>query len=69
MATSDDSIDETEFRRLLAVGDDSPPAFANMREPPPSHWGKLTGRARTLSPQYLKFLGKEAHDEQRRTTG
>ena len=45
------------------VGDDSTPLIGLVPDPPPSHWGKLTSQARTLSPQYLKFLkGKGASD-------
>lgn len=44
-------------------GDDSTPLIGMIPEDPPSHWGKLTSQARTMSDQYLKFLkGKEAKD-------
>lgn len=37
-------------------GDDSPPVFASMREPPPSHWGKRTSKSRFESEEYLRFF-------------
>jgi hypothetical protein len=45
----------------LSYGDDSPPLMRLVPEPPPSHWGKITSEARTLSPQYIEFL-KRARD-------
>lgn len=44
------------------TGDDSTPLIGMIPEDPPSHWGKLTSKARTASEAYLKFLnkGKEA---------
>lgn len=52
-------IDEEDFRRQVQYGDDSNPVMAGVPEPPPSHWGKITSQARTLSAQYLKFLGRK----------
>lgn len=49
-------------------GDDSTPLVSRVPEPPPSHWGKLTSKARTLSEAYVKFLttkGKEAQKDGR----
>lgn len=54
MAIRDRDIDEREIK--LTYGDDSPPLMNRVPEPPPSHWGKLTSEARTLSPQYVEFL-------------
>lgn len=48
------SREEIEIR--LSYGDDSPPLMNLVPEAPPSHWGKVTSQARTLSPQYIKFL-------------
>jgi hypothetical protein len=59
MAIEDGHIDETEFTRRLAHGDDSLPLMARVPEPPPSHWGKVTSQARTLSPQYIEFLKRK----------
>ena len=56
MAIRDRDIDEREIR--LTYGDDSPPLMNRVPEPPPSHWGKVTSEARTLSPQYVEFLRK-----------
>lgn len=56
MAIRDRDIDEREIK--LTYGDDSPPLMNLVPEPPPSHWGKLTSEARTLSPQYVEFLRK-----------
>lgn len=63
MAIRDSHIDGEEFQRRIRQGDDTPPLMASVPEPPPSHWGKLTSQSRTLSPQYLKFLGKESASE------
>lgn len=55
MATDDDiPLSEKEFE--TRYGNDSPPLMASVPEPPPSHWGKTTSRARTSSPQYMAFL-------------
>lgn len=64
MAIRDGHIDEQELRNQR-TGDDSPPLMSRVPEPPPSHWGKLTGQSRTLSPQYVAFLNrsKEARDD------
>ena len=56
MAIRDRDIDEREIK--LTYGDDSPPLMNRVPEPPPSHWGKVTSEARTLSPQYVEFLRK-----------
>jgi len=56
MAIRDRDIDEREIK--LTYGDDSPPLMSRVPEPPPSHWGKVTSEARTLSPQYVEFLRK-----------
>lgn len=58
MAIEDGHIDPQEFKRRVAQGDDSPPLMALVPEPPPSHWGKVTSQARTLSPQYVEFLNR-----------
>jgi hypothetical protein len=65
MATIHD--DDDLQRQLPRYGDDSTPLMSLVPEAPPSHWGKLTSQSRTLSPQYLKFLGrsKEAGDDGR----
>ena len=63
MATTDDDInDEKEFLEPR-YGNDSTPLVSLVPDPPPSHWGKLTSTARTLSPQYLAFL--QRHKEVR----
>jgi hypothetical protein len=61
MAIRDAEIDEQELQRR---GDDSPPLMNSVREPAPSHWGKITSESRTLSPQYVAFLqrNKEVRD-------
>lgn len=59
MAIEDGHIDPQEFQRRIARGDDSTPLVSLVPEPPPSHWGKLTSQSRTLSPQYLQFLGRK----------
>jgi hypothetical protein len=66
MAMAIRDIDEQELRNQRS-GDDSPPLMSRVQEPPPSHWGKLTGQSRTLSPQYVAFLNrsKEADNERR----
>jgi len=56
MAVSDEHIDERELQSRY--GDDTPPLMSRVPEPPPSHWGKLTGQSRTSSPQYMAFLNK-----------
>lgn len=57
MATDDDiPLSEKDFESRY--GDDTPPVMASVPEPPPSHWGKITSQGRTMSAQYLKFLGK-----------
>lgn len=53
---SDEEITEREFE--TRYGNDTPPLMASVPEPPPSHWGKTTSQARTLSPQYLDFLNR-----------
>lgn len=62
MASDDEDFDERDFEPRY--GNDSAPLMASVPEPPPSHWGKLTSAARTLSPQYLAFLKrhKEVRD-------
>jgi hypothetical protein len=57
--TSDDDEIERQLSYHPRCGDDSPPLMSLVPEPPPSHWGKLTGQSRTLSPQYMKFLGRK----------
>lgn len=47
-------IEKKDFERR--IGDDTPPLMNKVPEPPPSHWGKLTSRGRTASPQYIRFL-------------
>jgi hypothetical protein len=37
------------------AGDDSPPLFSKVQDPPPSHWGKVTTK-REESPEYLRFF-------------
>lgn len=45
-------------------GDDTPPLFADVPEPPPSHWGKRTSASRFESDEYLKFFyGKKRKKE------
>jgi hypothetical protein len=52
-----DRRDEEDCRDLTSrYGDDTPPLVSKVPDPPPSHWGKLTSVARTLSESYLKFL-------------
>ena len=63
MTIRDRDIDETEIK--LSYGDDSPPLMNRVPEAPPSHWGKVTSRARTLSPQYVEFL-RRAREGQKR---
>jgi hypothetical protein len=65
MATDEDQIDERDFQPRC--GNDSTPLMSLVPEPPPAHWGRMTSTARTLSPQYLAFLGK--HKEVRRGSG
>lgn len=64
MATDDDPILDVSRDFEPRYGNDTTPLMAIVPEPPPSHWGKLTSAARTLSPQYLAFLNK--HKEVRR---
>lgn len=59
MATEDEDILD---RERLSYGNDSTPLVSLVPDQPPSHWGSLTSQSRTLSPQYLKFLGKEPND-------
>ena len=57
MAIDDDTpIDKRDFEPRY--GNDTTPLMASVPEPPPSHWGKMTSTARTLSPQYMAFLNK-----------
>jgi hypothetical protein len=56
MASEDEPIDKRDFEPRY--GNDTTPLMALVPEQPPSHWGKLTSTARTLSPQYLAFLNK-----------
>lgn len=56
MASDDEPIDKRDFEPRY--GNDTTPLMALVPESPPSHWGKLTSTARTLSPQYLAFLNK-----------
>lgn len=69
MAIRDDDFDERDF--AATTGDDSPPLMSRVPEPPPSHWGRMTSQARTLSPQYLRFATthkrKETRDGTERT--
>lgn len=65
MVISDRPLDEGEFRRRIAVGDDTPPLMSRVPEPPPSHWGKLTGRGRTASWQYLEFLARQRRENKK----
>ena len=62
MATDED-IPELEFE--TRYGNDTPPLMASVPEPPPSHWGKSTSQARTLSPQYLQFLSKHRESKEK----
>jgi hypothetical protein len=57
--------DEAELVGGFQYGDDSPPLMNRVPEQPPSHWGKLTSQARTLSPQYLRFLSGRDQDHER----
>lgn len=63
MASDNSYIDQKDFESRF-YGTDTPPLMAKVPEPPPAGWGKVTSTARTLSPQYLKFLGKK-HKEVR----
>lgn len=58
MATDDEPILDVSRDFERRFGNDTAPLMASVPEPPPAHWGKLTSAARTLSPQYLAFLGK-----------
>lgn len=65
MGIDDGHIDERDIKRL---SEDTPPLMSLVPEPPPSHWGKVTSQSRTLSPQYLRFLGrKEVIDGKRQS--
>lgn len=46
-------------------GDDTPPLMNKVPEPPPSHWGKRTGRSRFESEEYLKFFYGRKPKEQK----
>jgi hypothetical protein len=61
MARTEETDDSGEFR---PGGDDSCPLVSLVPEPPPSHWGKITSQARTMSPAYMRFLygKKESRD-------
>jgi hypothetical protein len=63
MTISDDPLEKHEIR--LTYGDDTPPLMNRVPEAPPSHWGKVTSQARTLSPQYLRFLNKAKEGQKR----
>ncbi len=63
MTIRDGYIDQGELQ--ARGGDDSAPLMQFVPEPPPSHWGKVTSQSRTLSPAYLKFLGKEPKQDGR----
>ena len=59
MAIRDGHIDEQELRRMVSYGDDTPSLMSRVPEPPPSHWGKITSKSRTLSASYVKFLERK----------
>ncbi len=59
MAIRDAHIDGEEFQRRVTQGDDSPPLISKVPEQPPSHWGKMTSKSRTLSPAYVEFLKRK----------
>lgn len=64
MATSDEHI--PDVRELQSRhGDDTPPLMNKVPEPPPSHWGKRTGRSRFESEEYLKFFYGRKPKEQK----
>ena len=55
---------EDKYIGGIACGDDSPPLFGKVPEPPPSHWGKLTSKSRYSSGDYIRFLyGPLKHKE------
>lgn len=54
---SDDYVDPRDCHHPR-YGDDTTPLVSTVQDPPPSHWGTVTSRGRTLSQQYLKFLKK-----------
>lgn len=56
MANDDFSVDAKDLCGPGRCGDDSPPLFSNVQEPPPSHWGKRTSASRFESEEYLKFF-------------
>lgn len=56
---SDEFIDGSDFSSM-PTGDDSPPAYSNIPEPSPSHWGRLTSNPRTASASYLAFVASTA---------
>jgi len=63
MTMRDEQLEAREIR--LTYGDDTPPLMNKVPEPPPSHWGKVTSQARTLSPQYMRFLQKAREGQKR----
>lgn len=56
---SDDFVDGNDFSSI-PTGDDTPPAYSNIPEPAPSHWGRLTSNPRTACESYLAFVEKTA---------
>lgn len=56
---NDDFVDGNDFSSM-PTGDDTPPAYNNIPEPAPSHWGRLTSNPRTACASYLAFVEKTA---------
>ena len=56
---SNDYLEGNDFS-AMPTGDDTPPAFSNIPEPSPSHWGRLTSNPRTACSSYLAFVASHA---------
>lgn len=66
MAIEDFNNDVRDLCGPGRFGDDTPPLFSKVPEPPPSHWGKRTSGSRFESEEYLKFFfGTTKKKEQR----
>jgi hypothetical protein len=61
---SNERIEESELP--ARGGDDTPPLFNKVPEPPPSHWGNRTSGNRFKSEDYLRFFYGKKHKEVQR---
>jgi hypothetical protein len=64
---SDDRIDEAELP--ARGGDDTPPLFNKVPEPPPSHWGSRTSGSRFESEAYLRFFYAKKQNKEAQRDG